>query len=414
MDCEWDVEAGLSAEEVRRRFAWARRQGRPAWLWPDVSVESWGAALGTIQEAAVACLGGEAATDLDGGAESLGLAGYTSGMGPLLGFWIEQGRLRAGSSVVVELERQLRHNRRRAKRMEAVAAALVGRLVELGIEVLILKGAHTSTVYFPEPGVRPASDIDLLVAHGDGHRAEAVLAHLGFSLQKRSRWESSWFLPAASGEPRTLTYVHADDPWSIDLHISLNISAGRGTPLGCFDLAAPFAGRERWAVDARARVLEPAPLLLHLAAHAGVGWQNLTLLRQVELVLVVRREVASRRLCWDEFLATGRLTTALGYAYPALRLAERLLPGTVPANVLEECAGWVPRTVRRRLARLNPASAQRIGRNSLAEHFMWAQGWRGRLRMLAADLLPDDRHWSDRRRIYEARAWRLIRGTISR
>ena len=45
MDGASDAEVGLSAEEVRRRFTWARRQGRPAWLWPDVPIETWRAAL---------------------------------------------------------------------------------------------------------------------------------------------------------------------------------------------------------------------------------------------------------------------------------------------------------------------------------------------------------------------------------
>jgi hypothetical protein len=167
-----------------------------------------------------------------------------------------------------------------------------------------------------------------------------------------------------------------------------------------------------WPVDPRGRVLDQPLLLLHLAAHAGAGWQNLTLLRQVELVLVIRQDLAADRLSWDAFLDVGGRTCALGYAYPALHLADKLAPGTVPAKVLDECASRAPRAVRRALERLTPATAQRIDRASLDEHFMWAEGWRARLRQLASDILPAG-SWSEFRRIYEERAWRLIRGTVS-
>jgi hypothetical protein len=164
---------------------------------------------------------------------------------------------------------------------------------------------------------------------------------------------------------------------------------------------------------ASARVLDQPLLLLHLAAHAGSGLHNLTLLRLVELQLVIRADLASGRLDWDGVLDLGARTGALGYAWPALKLCEDLAPGVAPSAVLEQCAASAPAAVRRRLADLTPATAQRIDRNSVAEHFMWAEGWRGRLRQVASDLLPaagtPRQFWS----IYEARAWRLVRGRFS-
>jgi hypothetical protein len=333
-------------------------------------------------------------------------------MGPLLGLWREQGRLRTSEAVAAVLARHLAHNRLRAARMEAEAVDIVGRLTDRGIKTLILKGAHTGPAYFPEPGARPASDIDLLVVAGDASAAEAVMQGRGLALKGRTPWESSWARPSARSEPRSLTYVHAEDPWSVDLHKALTISVGRGTPVADLDRASPMASSGRWPVDPRAGVLDQPLLLLHLAAHAGAGWQNLTLLRQVELVLVIRRDLQAGRLSWDAFLAVGGRTGALGYAYPALRLADKLAPGLVPREILDGCAAQAPKAVRRALERLTPATAQRIERNSVGEHFMWAETWRGRLRLLASDILPAVR-WPEFRRIYEERAWRLIRGRVS-
>jgi hypothetical protein len=402
----------MPAEEVRRRFAWARRQGRPAWLWPDVQIEAWRSAMDRIGGATASILAGEQRADLDGAPEAIGLAAYTSGMGPLLGLWLEQGRLKTSEPVAAVLTRHLAHNRLRAACIDAEASEIVARLAERGVAVVVLKGAHTGATYFPEPGVRPASDIDLLVTAGDAAVAEAVMQGCGLALKGRNQWESNWAMFSARPEPRSLTYVHAEDPWSVDLHEALNITVGEGTPVAELDRGAPMASRGRWPVDPRAGVLDQPLLLLHLAAHAGAGWQNLTLLRQVELVLVIRQDLQAGRLSWDAFLKAGDRTGALSYAYPALALAEKLALGTVPGDVLEHCAVRAPKAVRRALERLTPATAQRIDRNSVGEHFMWAEGWRGRLRLLASDILPAVR-WPEFRRIYEERAWRLIRGRVS-
>jgi hypothetical protein len=408
-----DNDPEISPEEVRRRVAWARRQGRPAWLWPDVSIGAWRAAMVEVERVIRILLTDAPSARLEGDAPAIELAGYTSGVGPLLGLWFEQGRLQTCPAIAVTLVRHLAHNRLRASKLRETTAEIVTRLADRGIRAVVLKGAHTGSTYFPEAGVRPASDIDLLVADGDAAMAESVMEGYGLSFRGRSRWESCWAPSAGVSTPRSLTYVHADDPWSVDLHSSLNISGGWGTPLAGFDLGDPMASRSQWSVDPKAGVLDQPLLLLHLATHAGVGWQNLTLLRQVELVLVIRKDFATGTLSWDAFLELGGKMGAIGYVYPALRLANKLAPGSVPQSVLEICAASAPRAVQRALAQLSPATAQRIDRNSMGEHFMWAEGWRGRLRLAARDLLPADRSWPEFRRIYEERVWRLIRGRVS-
>jgi hypothetical protein len=408
-----DADPEISPGEVRRRIAWARRQGRPAWLWPEIPIDAWREAMAGLAAAAAAGLAGEPGLALEGEAEAIGLAGYTSGVGPLLGLWQEQGRLRASAPVAAVLARHLDHNRRRSAHLVEAAALVVGRLADRGIGTVILKGLHTGAAYFPEFGVRPASDIDLLVAAGDGAMAESVMRSCGLILKGRNPWESNWALPTARPEPNSLTYVHADDMWSIDLHTALTISAGEGTPLAELDLARPLESGGRWLADPRGRVLEQPLLLVHLAAHAGGGWQNLTLLRLVELVLVIRQDMEANALEWDAFLEVGARTGALGYAYPALRLAEQLAAGLVPRDVIGACGAKVPPAVREALDRLTPATAQRIDRNSVGEHFMWAQGWQERLRQLASDIQLRGRSWPELRRIYEERAWRLIRGRVS-
>src|SRR5690606_631352 len=171
---------------------------------------------------------------------------------------------------------------------------------------------------------------------------------------------------------RSLALVHADDAFTLDLHASLDrdffgIRTVRFGPLDAATRPWPDA-------HAAARVLAQPLLLAYLAVHASQGLHNLTLLRLVEIVRVVRADTAAGRLHWAELIAWLERTDALRFAYPALELAERLAPGTVDPDARAAlAAAATPRTIRV-LAGLRPADAQRPEQFSLAERIMWARG----------------------------------------
>lgn len=405
-------DAGGADTELARRQRWARRQGNPSWLWPEIPIDAWRDALGRIATAAGAVLQGLDGARLEGDPHAISLAGYTSGMGPLLGWWIAQGRLKADPAVAGLLGLHLRHNARRAERMDRAAHAIAASLTGHGIDVAMLKGAHTTT-YFPHPGTRPASDIDLLVRRRDALAAELVLEAAGFARESESRFESGWRPAGARSGPLSLFMVHEDDPWTIDLHHSLDLFVSAGARVARLDEGKPMDGPEGWRGIARARTLGQPLLLLHLAVHAGTGLQSLSLLRLVELALVIRQDEAAGRLRWGDFLALAARTSSLGYAYPALRLCEALAEGTVPRHVLDACARAAPARARAVVAQLDPSSAHRVGRSSIGEHFMWVRGPTGWARQLAADLVPA-RSWSGICAVYGTRGWQVVRGTFSR
>jgi hypothetical protein len=403
----------LTPDQVRERFEWARKRGNPAWLWPELTAGEWREACDRIADAASAVLAGEKAPVLDVEPRAHGLAAYTSGTGPLLGWWIEQGQLQERGEVAALLRTHLAHNRIRSERMITATRTIVESLATRGIDVAVLKGMHTGAVYFPDPATRPASDIDLLVSRADSAGAAKALRTNGFALASRGSGDSSWRTAGGPDQLRSLSLVHSDDPWSVDLHWSLDVQPSAGAGTARFDRAGPIGSAERWPVDERARVLEQPLLTLYLAAHASEGLQNLTLVRLVELVLVIRRDLERGALDWDAFLDMGKRFDALGLAWPALRLAETLVPGTVPDPVLARCERSAPSAARRVISPLTPASAQRIGGLSVAEHFMWSRGITGRLRQFAADAVPSVSP-VEFARIYSRRIRQLLSGRVSR
>jgi hypothetical protein len=369
----------LDASEVRGRFQWAKARGRPDWLWPDVSQRAWRQACELIARTASAVLCGAAQARIGGDILPLSLAAYTSGMGPLLGWWLEQGRIAADADVAALFELHLRQNELRDQRMRRALDLLLDDFDRASIDVAALKSAHTGAHYFPSPATRPASDIDLLVKPDGLAQARSLLAARGY----RDANEHGWRPAGMATTPRSLLFVHADDPWSIDLHSCIEIQPSSGARPARLD-PWPWLVRFR-PTNERLLAMGQPMLLLYLAAHASGGLQNLTLLRLVELNVVIRADAATGKLDWQSFLDLGRRTGVAHLAWPALALTDALTPGLIPPVVLAEMKATVPRAVRRVIEGLRPATAQRLDRLSLREHFMWAGDVPGLLTQLAAD-----------------------------
>ena len=83
--------AEIGADEFRERREQAKRSGNPAWLWPEVAVSDWAAATAAISQGAADVLASHRGALGQIDPRALSLACYTSGVGPLLGYWVEDG-----------------------------------------------------------------------------------------------------------------------------------------------------------------------------------------------------------------------------------------------------------------------------------------------------------------------------------
>jgi hypothetical protein len=409
----------LTPEAVRERFRWATRQGHPMWLWPNVTIERWQSALVGIERALRGVLTGRPAPrPLDGDSEAMSVACYTSGTGPLLGFWAKQGLVDATPAVAAVLDLHLRHNKPRMDLLTAETRDLAAAFGARGVTVTLLKGLHTAHAYFPAPETRPVSDIDLLVNPSDEAAASAILSHQGYRAGPASRGpppQRDWRRPGVAIEPKSLGFVHADDPWAVDTQTSLDRRYSPGAPMIRLDGAATGAMREPWALAPQATVLRQPLLLLQIAIHASCGFQSLNLLRLVELALIVRRDSDAGLLHWSEFQAMAERYGALGLIYPALRLCERLVPGTIPPEIVARSRQHAPASVRHVVDRLTPANAQRVVRYSMAEKFMWTGSRLAAARQLVSDIVPPGiDSVSALFAIYKKRAWKIARQTLTR
>lgn len=378
---------------IHDRLARWRGSGDPRDLWPGIEEGEFRAAIAEIARVTRAILAGSGPEPIALAPavppRVLGVAAFASGMGALLGYWTETGRIVAAREFAAVLAEHLAQGRARAELLGRALGRILDTFAERGISAAVLKGMHTAWVYFPEPGTRPCADVDLLVAPQDFGHAAAALKELGFhqgaTVPDPPRTE--WLPPEGPELPVSLEVTHRDNPWAIDLHATLDrtLRSGRRAGLGS-PSAAEWVRLDR---DGRRLYGLPQPLLLAaLAFHTASHLENSPLVRYVELVLVIRRDFKDRLNRWEEFLQLVNQREIGRLVYPALELAESLAPGVVPREVRQELRRSAPWLMRRVLARLRPERAQQLYRMSADVRLMWLGSTRDVVEYLGGALRP--------------------------
>jgi hypothetical protein len=402
----------------------ARGRGQPFFPWPALSPQDWRASLGAIQTALTQLLARESFgaarpapfvfLKAPAGARALGIASFTSGTGPLLGYCIENGTLASEAEVAKLLQLHLAHGRARAARLRTELARVVGLLADHGVTPTLIKGFHTAHAFFPDPGARPVSDLDLVVERAEVERASRALRGAGFTskqVQERPH-ASEWIAPGVEPTPRSLELTHEHNAWTVDLHASFERDFGGVRTVSVVPPGSDAT--EPWEVAGSSlRVLAQPYLPAYLAAHASQELKNLTLVRLVELALVLRKGAQDGSLSWDELGELLERQGAAPFVHPAFDLTERLAPGTVPPDILAAVERAAPPRVRRIVERLEPGSAQRLEGVLLEESFMWAVGPVEHLRRIRRALRPTwAGSWREQLGVIAARARQLLTGRV--
>jgi Uncharacterised nucleotidyltransferase len=273
-------------------------------------------------------------------------------------------------------------------------ALLLGELAELlracrtaGIEVLPLKGALLAARYYAEPGLRPMSDLDLLVRPEDERRLVELLALLGYQPIVRSWKHLTLARPEGRGPVVSWEGEHPANPRSLDLHIQLEEQFW-GLRYSLTEAAWAWC-EPGVLLGVATRLMRPAALLHHLAVHASSD----AIARRVRLlhlhdIALVAREVDDQG--WQQILAWASEQREQRLIYPALAFTSRYYP-VVPAAALRELRGGVPPALLRHLdtSELDRFSFCNTAPTSLGDRLLWFRPGRERATALRHMLLPD-------------------------
>lgn len=209
-----------------------------------------------------------------------------------------------------------------AMKLHRLLLDALARLAPKGVAPVLMKGYGFGHRYWPDPLLRPASDVDLLVEPALLDAVAPELVALGLA-----RFEDA-------GEDDVFEHHHHlgfHGPRGIvELHFRLLAGFG-GAKLGDDEVFARCRRAELGGFPVR--YLDPVDELVYLASHAAqhlflrVAWLY-------DLKLLVGRE----RLDWDRVAALARASSLRASTHAALLLAREKLDAAVPAEALRALA----------------------------------------------------------------------------
>ncbi|HEV8191187.1 MAG TPA: nucleotidyltransferase family protein [Ktedonobacterales bacterium] len=284
------------------------------------------------------------------------------GMGPLVFAHAAQAGLLAAmpARVTASLKEAYCRSLVANRVMQEDLATVLAAFAVQGVSAIAVKGVLLAARYYGEAALRPSSDMDLLVSHGNLARAASIVEGLGYAPIS----EHATLLDDLALRFRQLRFEKAGAP-ALELHVELSSLPG---------YHAAFAGRAIWerteAADCRgvsALCLGRGDELRHLCLHFAVQHAGERLIWLVDIAEAVRSWPRDRS--WSAFVDE---TIALGLATPvavSLALArDRLgldVPDAMLAGMAEAMSSPRERTTWR-VASLPFSSPERAMRHFLA------------------------------------------------
>lgn len=196
-----------------------------------------------------------------------------------------------------------------------------------GVPFILLKGEALSKALYPQEGVRPYGDIDLLIRPEAYESAKTILMELGFRLRQTAREAERLRL---FGElefdkdgPPTLT---------VDLHWDTLMTSWE--PQSLLTDNETWTSLDHFRLGNRAiPILKGEALLLYLCVHFAFHHVFDGLLLLCDLFLILRRD--AERTDWDRLIAMANRCQCRHALYCSLYFAKSLMAAPVPDLILD-------------------------------------------------------------------------------
>lgn len=248
-----------------------------------------------------------------------------------------------------------------------------------GLAYVALKGSAMREFAIHHAGDRPMGDIDILIRPRDRELAARVLESMDHMPIYTSR-RHDVYRPRQAGAPHAFA-EHTCSPLRVEVHQCI----GEALPVDTLDITAQI-----WPDETRPGVNRyrsyPA-LVRHVMLHAS-GNMRANAMRFIQIYDVALLLQRFGPADWAELIGTDPATTAW-WMYPVLTLADRYVPGSVPAPLLAQFAAWCPPRLRRRFEHraVYDVSWSNL-RIAALPGLEWARGIGERLRLARHRLLP--------------------------
>ncbi len=230
----------------------------------------------------------------------------------------------------------LAFSRARHLMMTRELAAVLRSCAANDLAVIVLKGPALAETVYPDPALRPFSDLDLLVRPEHRRRADIALRGLGYQpVADEHSWDFDITFDGATVYESTAG-VRVDLHWALLTEARYAWRARAATAV--WDRAVPLT-----LAGERALGLAPEDLVLHLATHFAIHHSLTGLLRQWDLALVLahmpidwsvlRRRARAWRVCSALSFTLLSVSASFPTAAPR-RVLRHLHPRGVRAALL--------------------------------------------------------------------------------
>jgi Uncharacterised nucleotidyltransferase len=203
-----------------------------------------------------------------------------------------------------------------------------------GSAIVLLKGAAYAISGLPIARGRLTTDVDILVSKDQLHCVEEKLLGNGWQHVKLEEYDQ-YFYRTWSHELPPL--VHTQRGTIVDVHHTILPPTGRLHP----DPEKLFAG-SRPLEGTKFRVLAPADMVLHSAAHAFQDGDLTRGLRDLVDIDDLLRHFGQKEEFWDELVSRAEQMDLFRPLYYALRYSNLYLQTPIPQRVLDHAKRWRP------------------------------------------------------------------------
>ncbi len=205
---------------------------------------------------------------------------------------------------------------------------LIAELEAAQIPVMVLKGAALASLVYPDIGLRPFIDVDLLLRPQDQARAQELVQARGADQAEAAEGFGEIF------NGQTAYLLPTAPPVRVDLHWQLfiyNYYARRIPDEWWWQHTMPFI-----LAGTRTQTLDPLAQMIYLTAHAALHHRRERLIWSYDLAQLV--EKYSSELRWDELVRRSQEFGLSAAVRTGLERAVALWDAPVPSPVLTALA----------------------------------------------------------------------------
>jgi hypothetical protein len=260
---------------------------------------------------------------------------------------------------------------------------LLQMLTREDIPVVVLKGICFILTIYPDIGLRPMGDVDILVPRPKWEKAVAIAQSLGYENNKP---DASRGLHDLLGHDVCLQKT-GPFPITLELHHSLvaDKTFTYAVPVDWFWEQTEPLGRTSLGMEYKnLLMLTPVAQILYAASHAMLqhGGKNVSLGWYYDLDRLIRHY--DGRMDWDQLLLQAKTFEWSSALHAALTQTYAYFATPIPEQVRASLSGAMDRHQRLvALKQVKPAT------HSLEEHQKYLSlNWYGRLRLVLALVIP--------------------------